>query len=90
MPLGDVWGNSWLDTWNAHWRQAVAPPPPPVDVTIPAGAAMRRAARRVEPAIQTVRVPSILVSGGGAVYVTGHKAVEYPPDDELVQFLGMI
>jgi hypothetical protein len=33
---------------------------------------------------------TVTVSGGGSIQIIGHASVEYPPDDEVLAFLGMV
>lgn len=62
------------------------------DVVVAPGGAARRTPRRrpqVEP-VPEVFHGEVVVTGGGHVFVTGHKDVEYPMDEEVLAFLGMV
>jgi len=57
--------------------------------TTPSGAAMRPFfGPREEPELFVGGVE--IVSASGSIFVLGHKAVEYPPDEDIITFLGMI
>ncbi len=73
--------------WGMGGSVEPEPEPPVVGVPIPAGASFR-SARRFDAGIEVFHA-KIVVSGGGEVFVSGRASVEYPPNEEIIVFLGM-
>lgn len=74
--------------WGDGGTATPEPPIPEPRTPVLAGAAIRAYIRPSEqPEVVHTRIH---ISGGGQIKIIGHKSVEYPPDDEVLQFLGMV
>lgn len=75
--------------WGDGGAGTPEPPPEPTPA-VSAGVFPRRRLQLTPRAKPEIAHGSVHVTGEGSILVIGHKEIEWPPDDEVLQFLGMI